>query len=70
MTDVAINLSMMDREPGAFESLINLAFQLTGTDNTYSHQKEALDFMIQRESGPIPPEFSLWHPVESDNHTQ
>lgn len=42
----------------------------TATDEFYRHQKEALDFMTQRETGPIPPEFSLWQPVQSDNHTQ
>ncbi|OCL04222.1 hypothetical protein AOQ84DRAFT_346502 [Glonium stellatum] len=30
------------------------------------HQQEALDFMTQRETGPIPPEFCLWKPFESD----
>ncbi|KAF2736997.1 hypothetical protein EJ04DRAFT_431957 [Polyplosphaeria fusca] len=28
------------------------------------HQKQALDFMIQRESGPIPAEYQLWVPDE------
>jgi SWI/SNF-related matrix-associated actin-dependent regulator of chromatin subfamily A3 len=28
------------------------------------HQKQALDFMMQRESGPIPPEYQLWLPEE------
>ncbi|KAF2096253.1 hypothetical protein NA57DRAFT_11514, partial [Rhizodiscina lignyota] len=27
------------------------------------HQMEALDFMIQREAGPIPPEYRLWRPM-------
>jgi SWI/SNF-related matrix-associated actin-dependent regulator of chromatin subfamily A3 len=32
-----------------------------------SHQKEALDFMLQREDGPVPPEFRLWKAVEGDS---
>ncbi|KAL9094080.1 MAG: hypothetical protein Q9165_003750, partial [Trypethelium subeluteriae] len=28
------------------------------------HQEQALEFMIQRESGEIPDEFRLWHPKE------
>jgi SWI/SNF-related matrix-associated actin-dependent regulator of chromatin subfamily A3 len=31
------------------------------------HQQEALDFMIQREKGPLPPEFCLWKPMVGDN---
>jgi len=30
------------------------------------HQRQALDFMCQRESGPIPEEFSLWRVSEED----
>jgi hypothetical protein len=30
------------------------------------HQKEALDFMSQREDGPIPEEFRLWKPDHID----
>lgn len=30
------------------------------------HQKEGLDFMMQRETGPVPQEFSLWRPAESN----
>ena len=30
------------------------------------HQKQALDFMSQRENGPIPEEFRLWLPHEQD----
>ncbi|KAF2230719.1 hypothetical protein EV356DRAFT_453359 [Viridothelium virens] len=29
-----------------------------------THQEQALEFMIQRESGEIPDEFRLWHPIE------
>jgi hypothetical protein len=31
-----------------------------------SHQKTALDFMIQRENGPIPDAYRLWQPDEAD----
>ena len=31
--------------------------------NLLQHQKEALDFMSQRENGPIPEEFQLWKPT-------
>ena len=31
-----------------------------------NHQKEALDFMSQRENGPIPSKFQLWMPSEQD----
>ncbi|KAG0649190.1 ATP-dependent helicase GTA, partial [Hyphodiscus hymeniophilus] len=31
------------------------------------HQEEALDFMLQRENGPIPPEFRLWKAMEGEN---
>jgi SWI/SNF-related matrix-associated actin-dependent regulator of chromatin subfamily A3 len=34
------------------------------TDRLLRHQEEGLDFMMQRESGPVPPEFSLWQPIE------
>jgi hypothetical protein len=30
------------------------------------HQQEALDFMTQRETGPVLPEFRLWQSTESD----
>ncbi|RDW85273.1 hypothetical protein BP6252_02863 [Coleophoma cylindrospora] len=30
------------------------------------HQKEALDFIAQREFGPVPPHFSLWRKVQSN----
>ncbi|TID18363.1 hypothetical protein E6O75_ATG06439 [Venturia nashicola] len=30
------------------------------------HQEEALDFMLQRENGPIPPVFSLWKPLHGE----
>ncbi|ORY16159.1 SNF2 family N-terminal domain-domain-containing protein [Clohesyomyces aquaticus] len=30
------------------------------------HQMEALDFLTQRENGPVPDEFSLWSPDEVD----
>lgn len=30
------------------------------------HQKKALDFLVQREVGPVPSEFALWRPVEID----
>jgi SWI/SNF-related matrix-associated actin-dependent regulator of chromatin subfamily A3 len=36
---------------------------MAGTNPDNRHQQEALDFMIQREQGPIPAEFSLWQPV-------
>ncbi|TVY89545.1 DNA repair protein RAD5B [Lachnellula willkommii] len=32
------------------------------------HQQEALDFLIQRENGPIPLEFCLWKPIEGDKN--
>lgn len=32
----------------------------------YRHQEEALDFMLQRENGPIPPVFSLWKPLDGE----
>ncbi|KAE9374274.1 hypothetical protein N431DRAFT_213326 [Stipitochalara longipes BDJ] len=31
------------------------------------HQEEALDFMLQREDGPIPNEFRLWKPMDGEN---
>ena len=34
------------------------------------HQEEALWYLMQRECGPVPPEFSLWRPVESDGHVR
>lgn len=33
---------------------------------SYRHQKEALDFMSQRENGPIPDDFILWKPENVD----
>lgn len=39
------------------------------TDNELSHQQEALDFLVQREVGPVPPEFSLWKPIESNGQS-
>ncbi|KAH7348114.1 SNF2 family N-terminal domain-containing protein [Pyrenochaeta sp. MPI-SDFR-AT-0127] len=30
------------------------------------HQKKALDFMTQRENGPVPEEYMLWKPFEKD----
>ncbi|KAF1946973.1 hypothetical protein EJ02DRAFT_334582 [Clathrospora elynae] len=30
------------------------------------HQKTALEFMMQRENGPIPDEYKLWTPIEMD----
>ena len=33
------------------------------------HQQEALDFMTQRESGPVPEEFRLWNESCEDGHT-
>ncbi|ERF69852.1 hypothetical protein EPUS_05394 [Endocarpon pusillum Z07020] len=32
------------------------------------HQEEALSYLMQRECGPVSPEFSLWRRVESDGH--
>ncbi|KAF2128363.1 hypothetical protein P153DRAFT_357729 [Dothidotthia symphoricarpi CBS 119687] len=32
------------------------------------HQEKALEFMIQREDGPIPDDFRLWMPTELDGH--
>ena len=32
------------------------------------HQREGLDFMIQRETGPVPEEFSLWRTAEANGH--
>lgn len=34
--------------------------------NRNRHQKTALDFMIQRENGPIQDEYRLWKVVELD----
>lgn len=33
---------------------------------TLRHQQEALWYLMQRECGPVSPEFSLWRRVESD----
>jgi hypothetical protein len=33
---------------------------------TLSHQEKALDFMIQRENGPIPDMYRLWKPHERE----
>jgi SWI/SNF-related matrix-associated actin-dependent regulator of chromatin subfamily A3 len=33
------------------------------------HQKEALDFMAQREIGPVPSEYSLWSASENQAQT-
>ncbi|KEF62318.1 uncharacterized protein A1O9_00290 [Exophiala aquamarina CBS 119918] len=35
----------------------------------FAHQEKALDFMIQRESGPIPEGFKLWEPASQDSET-
>lgn len=32
----------------------------------FRHQKNALDFMTQRENGPIPEEYRLWNLIEKD----
>jgi hypothetical protein len=34
-----------------------------------SHQKTALDFMSQRENGPIPEEYQLWKPHEREGQS-
>lgn len=34
--------------------------------NRLRHQKTALSFMIQREDGPIPEEYTLWKTREED----
>lgn len=31
------------------------------------HQQEALDFMVQREDGPVPDSFSLWREIDPDD---
>jgi hypothetical protein len=31
-----------------------------------SHQKTALEFMTQRENGPIPERYQLWKPIERE----
>lgn len=31
-----------------------------------SHQEQGLDFMSQREDGPIQPAFSLWEPLAGE----
>lgn len=35
----------------------------------HRHQKEALNFMIQRETGQIPAEFRLWKPIERNGQS-
>lgn len=30
------------------------------------HRQEALDFMVQREDGPIPPSFLLWGEADTE----
>jgi hypothetical protein len=34
-------------------------------DQVYSYQEEALDFIAERERGPIPQKYSLWKPKSS-----
>jgi hypothetical protein len=43
-----------------------LSKQLNSCWLDWRHQKEALDYMVQRENGPIPSEFCLWKAVEDD----
>ncbi|OJJ43211.1 hypothetical protein ASPZODRAFT_123900 [Penicilliopsis zonata CBS 506.65] len=40
------------------------------TTQLLPHQEKALDFMVQRESGPISEKYSLWKPVESEGETR
>lgn len=35
----------------------------------YPHQEEALDFMLQRENGPIPDEYQLWEETKEKDQT-
>jgi SWI/SNF-related matrix-associated actin-dependent regulator of chromatin subfamily A3 len=37
--------------------------------NLCRHQKTALDFMTQRENGPIPEAYRLWQATELDGHS-
>lgn len=32
-----------------------------------SHQQEALDFMTQRENGPVSVEYRLWKPMSGED---
>ena len=41
------------------------SYEASGLSESYRHQKTALDFMLQREVGPIESEFSLWAPDTS-----
>lgn len=36
------------------------------TQSLFRHQKEALDFISQREFGPVPTRFSLWKAVSEN----
>jgi SWI/SNF-related matrix-associated actin-dependent regulator of chromatin subfamily A3 len=70
-------------ETEAFKKAVTLIFsslrrgeKLTGlegdkrlTTTLLQHQKEALDFMSQRENGPIPEEFVLWKPAIDNGHS-
>lgn len=44
--------------------------QFSSTENHLTnlrHQREALDFMAQRELGPVPPAYSLWRESIDDS---
>jgi SWI/SNF-related matrix-associated actin-dependent regulator of chromatin subfamily A3 len=46
------------------QSLVGLEGDSRLKTKLLEHQKQALDFMAQRENGPIPDKYSLWKPCE------
>ena len=41
---------------------------IVNVSQSFSHQKEAVDFITRRESGDLPPSLSLWKPQVSDQN--
>jgi len=47
-----------------FQKTFSLVLRLEMLIVWISHQKEALEFMLQREQGPIPEAYQLWKPYD------
>ncbi|KUJ07728.1 uncharacterized protein LY89DRAFT_351881 [Mollisia scopiformis] len=52
-----------------FKSLKRLEADIRVTTKLLPHQEEALDFMAQREFGPVPEQFSLWMTAKKSEQT-
>ncbi|KAG4433274.1 hypothetical protein IFR05_011244 [Cadophora sp. M221] len=63
------NLSRVFNSLTRFKSLKRLEADIKVTTPLLGHQKEALDFMAQRELGPIPQEYSLWSKFKREGET-